>query len=109
MKTLFEYECDVVRCIDGDSLVLNIDLGFKTWVHKATCRMAGINAPEMATPQGYPARQALVDMIAGHTGKFRIISHGLDKWGRWLVTIFAGSGVSLNDMMIQKGHAVEMK
>jgi endonuclease YncB( thermonuclease family) len=44
-------------------------------------------------------------MIEQHGGPLRIVSHGLDKYGRWVVELFATSGVSLNELMVQQGHA----
>ncbi len=105
MKQVYEYMATVERVIDGDTVVLSVDLGFKLWMHKLTCRMAKINAPEMKTPEGYPARTALANMVQQAGGPLRMISHGLDKYGRWVVELFAASGASLNDLMVEQGHA----
>ena len=45
---MFEYLCKVTRVVDGDTIDVNIDLGFSIW-HKARVRMAGIDATESRT------------------------------------------------------------
>ena len=31
---MYEYRCEIVRVVDGDTIDVNIDLGFDTWIHK---------------------------------------------------------------------------
>lgn len=46
---LYEYKCDIVRVIDGDTIVVNIDLGFDTWLFDQHVRIRGIDTPEVRT------------------------------------------------------------
>lgn len=105
-KRVYEYEVTVERVVDGDTIILNVDLGFKLWLHKLTCRMAGINASEMNTQAGIEAKTELERMIAQGGGRYIVLSHGLDKYGRWLVDVLVGGGKTLNQLMIERGHAV---
>ncbi len=50
-KDLFTYQAFIERVIDGDTLLVKIDLGFSTRVRKYL-QLRGIDAPEIATPQG---------------------------------------------------------
>ena len=45
---MFDYACKVTRVVDGDTIDVNIDLGFSVW-HKARVRMLGIDTPESRT------------------------------------------------------------
>ena len=45
---MFEYACKVLRVVDGDTIDVNIDLGFNIW-HRGRVRMAGIDTPESRT------------------------------------------------------------
>ena len=44
---MFEYSAKVVRIIDGDTIEVNIDLGFSTIIHKEKVRLLGIDTPEL--------------------------------------------------------------
>ena len=44
-KKKYIYDADVVRIIDGDSIVLKADLGFDVWISKSF-RLNGIDTPE---------------------------------------------------------------
>jgi len=44
---MFEYNARVVRVIDGDTLEVDIDMGFSTVLHKEKVRLLGIDTPEL--------------------------------------------------------------
>ena len=46
---MFEYKCKLVRVIDGDTVDIDIDLGFGGWLRKQRIRMYGIDTPESRT------------------------------------------------------------
>ena len=46
---MYEYKCKVVKIIDGDTVDVDIDLGFGMWVHKERIRLEGIDTPESRT------------------------------------------------------------
>jgi len=43
------YHANIVRVIDGDTIVVDIDLGFNQWMHDQHIRLAGIDTPETRT------------------------------------------------------------
>ena len=45
---MYEYQAELMRVVDGDTIDARIDLGFNVWVKKRI-RMSGINAPESRT------------------------------------------------------------
>ena len=45
---MFDYRCKLLRVVDGDTIDVNLDLGFNVW-HKARVRMLGIDTPESRT------------------------------------------------------------
>jgi endonuclease YncB( thermonuclease family) len=93
---MYTYKAKLNRVIDGDTVNLTIDLGFRL-TYTANCRLAGINAPEMNTEEGRTARVALIKMLGD---EFLIESTGLDKYGRPVVKIG-----NINDKMITDGYA----
>ena len=46
---MYEYKCKVIRVVDGDTVDVNIDLGFGVWLHKERVRIQGIDTPESRT------------------------------------------------------------
>ena len=46
---MYEYRCKIVKVIDGDTVDVDIDLGFGVWLHKERIRLYGIDTPESRT------------------------------------------------------------
>ena len=46
---MYEYRCKIVKIIDGDTVDVDIDLGFGVWLHKERVRLYGIDTPESRT------------------------------------------------------------
>ena len=46
---MYEYRCKIVRVVDGDTVDVDIDLGFGIWMHKERIRVYGIDTPESRT------------------------------------------------------------
>jgi micrococcal nuclease len=112
---MYTYKAEVIRVIDGDTVVLNIDLGFK--IHHITpCRLAGINAPEMNSTDekvraaAVASKEYLISLLPEET-EVTIISKKLDKYGRPVVDFLAESNKywSVNDLMRKSGHATIYK
>ena len=113
---MYEYRCKVVKIIDGDTVDVDIDLGFGVWLKKERIRMFGIDTPESRTRDleekkyGNAAKEFITDMLDDEGGivlKTRKDKEG--KYGRilgelWRTTDFADK--SINDYMIEKHHAV---
>ncbi len=93
---MYTYKAKLNRVVDGDTVNLTIDLGFRL-TYTANCRLAGINAPEMNTEEGKTAKVALMQMLPE---SFTIESTGLDKYGRPVVKIG-----NINDKMIENEYA----
>ena len=96
INNMYTYKAKLNRVVDGDTVNLTIDLGFRL-TYTANCRLAGINAPEMNTEEGKVSKVALMQML---TSEFTIESTGLDKYGRPVVKIG-----NINEKMIQDGYA----
>ena len=46
---MYKYRCKIVKVIDGDTVDVDIDLGFGVWMHKERVRVHGIDTPESRT------------------------------------------------------------
>ena len=111
---MMTYRAIVEKIVDGDTIKMNIDLGFRTWI-KANCRLYGINTPELNSKdeeERNRAKKALEYLseilIVGKT--YNIVSYELDKYGRPLVMILIhGLEDSVNNLMLDNNHAVRYK
>ena len=113
---MHEYRCKIVKIIDGDTVDVDIDLGFGVWLHKERIRMYGIDTPESRTRDleekkyGLAAKEFLTNMLDDDGGiVLKTHKDGKGKFGRilgelWRTTDFADQ--SINEYMIEKHHAV---
>lgn len=109
-----QYKYNVVGFLkvhDGDTINLTIDLGFHL-NNNVTIRMAGINAPELSTPEGVASRDALIAHIVSFASPSsgwtaQTFKDGKEKYGRWLATLFAPNGENVNEWMVSNGWAVK--
>ena len=113
---MYEYRCKVVKIVDGDTVDVDIDLGFGVWLKKERIRMFGIDTPESRTRDldekkyGLMAKEFITKLLDDKGGivlKTRKDAEG--KYGRilgelWRTTDFADK--SINQIMIEKHHAV---
>ena len=66
---MYEYNAEVLRVVDGDTIDVLIDVGFSTF-KKERVRLHGINTPECRTPdleekkKGLAAKDRLETLIA---------------------------------------------
>ena len=106
---MYEYNAELDRVVDGDTVDAMIDLGFDTWVHKRI-RLQGIDAPETRTrdldekAQGFIAKGRLTDLLEASNGEFVVVSHGVGKYGRCLGTIII-ENENINELLIREGLA----
>jgi micrococcal nuclease len=107
---MYEYAARLTRIVDGDTWILDIDLGLHTWAHGQRIRAAGLNAPELSTPEGQTARAWVGAWFAKHAPDcqvtIRTTKDRADNYGRLLGTITAADGACLNADMLTAGVAV---
>lgn len=107
---IYEYKASLIRVIDGDTAILDVDLGFG--IHATLdFRLIGINAPEMVGSTkvaGQAAKSELARLLA--LGPMRIVSTKSDKYGRWLAAIYVkladGTELDVNATLTATGFAV---
>ena len=46
---MYEYRCKIRRVVDGDTVDVDIDLGFGMWIHNELIRLYGVDTPESRT------------------------------------------------------------
>ena len=95
--------------------MLDLNLGFgihlpgQTWAGKTelSCRVYGINAPELNTPEGKDAL-AYAQTLLAPGDICQLVSHSWDKYGgRYDGIITLPDGRDFADEMLKAGHAKE--
>lgn len=112
MKPVYEYEAEVIRVLDGDTIEVFIekDVGFDVIVRfKKQVRIVGIDAPEKfgATKAAGLASKALMQSLLPAGTKVIMKTEKPDsteKFGRFLAHVWLGD-VNLSEHMIQAGAA----
>ncbi len=111
----YTYKAYVIEVIDGDTLWVNIDLGFEMWSNQKL-RLKGINARELQNKQGQNAKEYMEAKLKGC--KFIAIkTYWRDKFTRYLADIFykkseqdflalVHSGKHLNQELLDRELAV---
>lgn len=109
---LYNYQVEsVIKVIDGDTIDVEIDLGFGVFV-KRRVRLFGIDAPETRTrdkaekARGKESKKFLSELIENTQEPIFLRSYDLDKYGRVLGEIII-DGTSVSTTMVAEGHAVE--
>lgn len=108
MTPQFTYAARIVRVTDGDTVVVDVDLGMRITTRQPL-RLLGIDAAELNTDAGKAARDALKVMLPeGATVVVRTFKNPTDKYGRWLAQVVTNAGVLVNQQLVADGHAVVM-
>ena len=120
MTTQNEYDVVLLKCVDGDTVDVDIDLGFGIWLKDERVRIMGIDTPESRTSDkveklfGTAAKERLKELLA-EGGKLITTEdrNGEDmkgKFGRILgdfyVERYEGQKELVTDIMIEEGHCV---
>jgi micrococcal nuclease len=115
---MFQYEARIIRIKDGDTLVIDVDLGFKIR-HEIDVRLARIDTPEIVN-WGLggiedPAKNYVTQCCP--VGSVCVVNISrAEKYGRWLAEIFFQPGETdrmkilqnprvLNDELVRGGFA----
>lgn len=106
----YVYQAHVVSVYDGDTVTAVLDLGMSL-TRKVSCRLAGIDTPEIRTKvagekeAAYSARDRVRELILDKWVTVQSIAKP-DKYGRLLVRIWTEDGQCINDLLISEGHAI---
>ena len=108
---LFNYRAFVTGVYDGDSITIDIDLGFNNWMKNQKVRLFGINTPEIRgeeRPDGLVARDRLRELILDKEIVITSYKDKSGKYGRWLATVFLkqdGMFENINTLLLAEGLA----
>ena len=113
MKSRFYYGCELVRVVDGDTILVDCKLGFDVEIRNMRLRFAGINTPESRTRNleekalGLAAKARLVEILES-ADSIEFESHGKGKFGRVLATPYVVNNDKRTDvcqLLVREDHA----
>lgn len=103
-RRTWTFYAHVVRVVDGDTFIADLDLGLDTWRMSARVRLAHIDAPEIDTAAGVVALHALTDLLASTV--VRVVSMDYqERYGRILATVTLPDGKDAGETLIAEGFA----
>jgi len=118
---MYEYRVTVLKVVDGDTVDVDIDLGFGVWLRNERVRIMGIDTPESRTSDpvekkfGLAAKNRLKQLL----GKEAILKTQVDKDGEDMKGKFGrilgdfecydaknDRHTVVTEILIQEGHCV---
>ena len=114
---MFEYNYKLVKVVDGDTIDVDIDLGFGVWLRNQRIRMMGIDTPESRTRDleekkfGLLAKDKLQTLLAN--GKvIKTFKDAKGKFGRILADVIVYHSAEdrwcgATEIMIAQGYGVK--
>ena len=109
---MYEYQAIIKRVVDGDTVDIDIDLGFGVVLRDERVRIMGIDTPESRTSDktekvfGLASKERLKQLL----GKKSILKckeyDSKGKFGRILGDFTTNDGRMVTDVLIEEGHAV---
>ncbi|MBU0473358.1 MAG: thermonuclease family protein [Bacteroidetes bacterium] len=109
---LYQYRAFVSKVYDGDTITVEIDLGFNAFLKGEKVRLNRINTPEItgnSREEGLKARDYLRLLILDKEILLETIKDRKGKYGRYLGEIFSkdenDNWFNINDHLVAKGFA----
>lgn len=127
---MFQYQAEIQKVIDGDTYVIDIDLGLSVWVRGERIRLYGVDTPEIygvkkdseEYQQGQKASAFAKSLIKkGTSAIVETMKDEKGKYGRYLAVLYIripeelmegqgqiraiGDFFCLNDLLLAKGLA----
>lgn len=117
---MYEYKAKILKVVDGDTVDVDIELGFGVVLTDERVRIMGIDTPESRTSDkvedlfGEAAKARVKELLSGEVIlKTEVNKDGEDmkgKFGRilgdFIVEEYEGQPRMLTDILIEEGHAV---
>ena len=110
--TPFTYNAIVTRVVDGDTVDVDIDLGFGIWYRNQRIRLMGVDTPECRTRDlvekkfGFLAKGVVEEFCP--VGKEVLLKTELDDKGKFgrILGVIVSEGTIVNDYLIENHYAV---
>jgi micrococcal nuclease len=95
----------IVRGIDGDTVVVDMDLGWHTWRQDEHVRLNGVDAPERKDRAGWTKAKEFAEQLRPPGTEVLLVSEKLKKYGRTLGRILLRDGRDVGAELLKAGLA----
>ena len=115
MRMTYEYKCELIRVVDGDTIKISVSLGFSVWLRNETLRLNGIDTCESRInlkrfpkrtsekERGLAAKARLKELLPKQF-IIKTMKKSTGKFGRILAVPIV-DGVDICQQLIDEGHA----
>ena len=107
---MYQYNCKIIEIIDGDTVKVDIDVGFNIWMNNMVIRLLGIDSPESRTSDpieksfGILSKQRLAEILP--ISSIQTVQTTIDdKYGR-ILGDFIINKESVSACLMRDGYAV---
>ncbi len=119
IKPVYRYAAQYRSNYDGDTIRVDINLGFGIWARNQVIRLYGVNTPELrggtdtTKEHGRMAKEFVQKMLEDHELVLETKKDKKGKYGRWLGIIWVRYAdeklewVSLNESLLTEGYSKE--
>ena len=113
---MYEYRVKILKVVDGDTVDVDIDLGFGVWIKDERVRIMGIDTPESRTRDktekvfGLASKARLKELLGKEAIlKTMVSKDGEDMKGKFgrILGDFVYEDTTVSKVLISEGHAVE--
>ena len=111
---MFEYNAIITKIVDGDTVDVDIDLGFEVWLKNQRIRLYGIDTPESRTSD--KTKKVFGKLAAAKVNEFCPVGSKIvlatktddsrGKYGRILGSLITKDGVNVNEYLVENSYAV---
>lgn len=113
----YVYLAVLQKVIDADTVILDIDLGFRTHAHQRI-RLAALDAAPVDTPGGKRAKRYLQGLLDKHP-HIAVQTRAIDIYGRYIGHLFCAErkqplarlyarGIHVNQRLVDRRHATPL-
>ena len=96
---MYEYKAIVTNVVDGDTIDLSIDVGFKITTHQRV-RLARIDTPERAQANYQTAKDFVKNAVLNKS--VTIKTEKVSKWGYYLAEVITETGQDIAQVLISQ-------
>jgi micrococcal nuclease len=107
---MYQYKCKIIEIIDGDTVKVDVDVGFNIWMNNVVIRLLGIDSPESRTSDpleksfGVLSKKRLAELLP--ISSIQVVQTTInDKYGR-ILGDFIVNQESVSTCLIRDGYAV---
>lgn len=112
---MYQYKAKVLKVLDGDTVDIDLDLGFNIILSNQKVRLAGVDTPESRTtnleekPRGLLSKKKLQEKLpvgSWVTIETQKSDNNDDKFGRILGVFILDDGTRINQWLVDNNYAV---